>query len=174
MPANEVKDQHKHWLEALSTTDDTMVCDLDRIVFHLSYLKTRLEAVLAGDCNLIDLTRKRDSCLSLLTSSLTANGMRTLADLEGMPNDLVSTITKVPFLGRYLPHSMAASLVLAKEYLSLRRIHPNLPAIQDVTRLQLDSYLSSWSSAKKKGLFPCYEKVAFDGNSESWPAFALN
>ena len=173
MPSNEVKDQHKRWLEALSTTDNTMVCELARILFDISSLKTRLEAVLAGDRNLIEITRKKDSCLSLLTSLLTANGMRTLADLEGMPNDLVSMITQVPFLGRYLPHSMVASLVLVKEYLSLRRIHPSLPAIQDITRLQLDSYLSSWSSAKQKGLFPCYEKVAFDGNSESWPAFCI-
>ena len=68
---------------------------------------------------------------------------------------------------------MMAPLVSVKEYLSLRHIHPSLLGIRDVTRLQLDSYLSSWSSAKQKCLFPCDEKVAFDGNSESWPAFRI-
>ena len=141
MPANEVKEQHKIWLEALSTNEDTRVCDLARIVFDLSSLNIRLETVLAGDHNLLVLNLKEDSCLSLLTSSLTANGMRMLADPDGMPSDLVSMIPKVTSLGRYLPHYMMASLVLANKYLRLRRIHPSLPAIQDVTRLHLDSYM---------------------------------
>ena len=68
---------------------------------------------------------------------------------------------------------MVAPLVLAKENLRLRRIHPSLPGIRDVTRLQLDSYLLSWSYAKQKSLFPCDEKVAFDGNSEIWTAFRI-
>ena len=102
---------------------------MDRIAFDISYSKTRLETVLAGDHNLILLNLKKDACLSLLTSSLTANGMRKLADLEGMPSDLVSMIPKIPSLGRYLPHSMVASLVFSKQYLSLRRIHTSFPDI---------------------------------------------
>ena len=165
MPDNEVKDYHKKWLESLSTTGDTAVCYLARIVFDISSVKGRLEEVLVGDHNKAALNQNKYSCLNLLTSYLTANGMRTIADLEGMPGDLVSMIPKIPWISRYLPHPMVAALVLAKQYLSLRRIHPSLPAIQDVTRLQLDSYLSSWSSIKGRGLFPCVDTVAFDGNS---------
>ena len=114
MPTNEVKDQHKLWLEALSTSNDTTVCELASIIFDISSSKTRLEAVLAGDRSEEELTRKKEMCLSLSTSSLTANGMRTLADLEGMPHDVVSMIPKVPSNGRYLPHSMVAPLVSVK------------------------------------------------------------
>ena len=148
MPTNEVKDQHKMWLEALYTSDNTTVCELASIIFDISSTKTRLEVVLAGDRSEEELTRKKESRLSLITYPLTANGMRTLAELEGMPHDLVYMIPKVPSNGRYLPHYMVAPMVLVKEYLSLRHIHPSLPGIRDVTRLQLDSYLSSWSSAK--------------------------
>ena len=90
-----------------------------------------------------------------------------------MPSDLIAVIPKATSLGRYLPHQMMAVLVLAKKYLSLRCIHPSLPDIKDVTRLQLDSYLSSWNSVKGKGLFPCVETITFDENSESWPAFCI-
>ena len=93
--------------------------------------------------------------------------MRSLADLEGMPTDLITVIPKATFLGRYMPHQMVSVLVLVKQYLSLRRIHSSLPDIQDVTRLQLDGYLSSWSSVKGKGLFPPVETIVFDGSSES-------
>ena len=99
--------------------------------------------------------------------------MTMLEDLEATPLSLVSGIPKVPFNGRYLPPSMVGSLILAKEYLSLRRVHPSLPDIRDLTRTQLERYISSWSSAKQKGLFPCDEKVSFDGNSESWPGFHI-
>ena len=76
MPTNEVKDQHKLWLEALSTSDDTTVCELASIIFDLSSTETRLEVVLAGDRSEAELTRKKESCISLLTSSLTANSMQ--------------------------------------------------------------------------------------------------
>ena len=100
MPNNEVKDQHKLWSDALSTSDNTPVCELASIIFDLSSSNTRLEVVLAGDRRESELTRKKETCLYLLTSSLKANGMRTLADLEGMPHDLVSMIPKVPSNGR--------------------------------------------------------------------------
>ena len=90
-----------------------------------------------------------------------------------MPSDLIAVIPKATSLGRYLPHQMMAVLVLAKKYLSLRCIHPRLLDIEDVTRLQLDIYLSPWSSVKVKGIFPCVETIAFDGNSEIWPEFRI-
>ena len=68
---------------------------------------------------------------------------------------------------------MVFVLVLVKQYLSLRRIHSSLPAIQDVMRVQLDGYMSSWSSVKGKGLFPPVETIKFDGSSEIWPAFRI-
>ena len=68
---------------------------------------------------------------------------------------------------------MVSVLVLVKQYLSLNSINPSLPAIQDVTRLQLDGYMSSWSSVKGKGLFPPVETITFDGSSESWPGFRI-
>ena len=173
MSTNEVKDQHNAWLAALSTSNDTTVCELAGIIFDLSCSRTRLETVLAGENNAAELKSKKDTCLSLLTSSLTANGIRSLAYLEGMPLGLVSLIPKVPFNGWYLPHYMVAPLVLVREYLGLRRVHPSLPGIRELTRLQLDIHLSSWSSAKHKGLFPCDEKVLFDGNSDRWPRFRI-
>ena len=138
--------------------------ELVRIIFGLSSSKQKLEEEYLGNLDEAVLNSKRDTCLTLLTSSLAANGMRFLADLEGMPSDLISMILKATLLGRYLPHKMMAVLVLSKQYLSLRCIHPSLPDIEDVTRLQLDSYLSSWKSVKGKGLFPCIETIAFDGN----------
>ena len=81
MSTNNMKDQHNAWLAALSTPDDTTVCELAGIIFYLSCSSTRLEAVLAGDGNAAALKGKKDTCLALLTSSLTANGMRSLADL---------------------------------------------------------------------------------------------
>ena len=155
MSTNEVKDQHNAWLATLSTPDYTMVCELAGVIFDHSCSRTRLEAVLAGEGNAAALKGKEYTCLFLLASSLTANGMRSLADLEGMPLGLVSLIPKVPFNGRYLPHSIVAPLVLVREYLGLRCVHPSLPGIRELTRLHLDSYLSSWSSANQKGLFPC-------------------
>ena len=39
--------------------------------------------------------------------------------------------------------------------------------------MQLDSYLLSWIFSKQKVLFSYDEKVAFDGNSDSWLAFRI-
>ena len=99
--------------------------------------------------------------------------MRSLADLEGIPSNVLTIIPKATLIGWYLPHQMMAVLVLAKQYLSLRCIHPSLPDIQDVTRQQLDGYLLSWSYVKGKGLFPCVETIKFDGNSEICPSFRI-
>ena len=173
MPAHDAKELCKKWSAALSTSKDTTVGDLGRIIFGLSSSKQKLEADFLGNLDGAVLNSKRDICIILLTSSIAANGMRSLADLEGMPNDLIDMIPKATSLGRYLPHQMMAVLVLSKQYLSLMCIHPSLPDIEDVTRLQLDSYLSFWSSVKGKGLFPCVETITFDENSESWPAFCI-
>ena len=75
------------------------------------------------------LISKRDMCLTLLTSSLAANGMWSLADLEGIPSDLITMISEATLLGGYLPHQMMVLLVLAKQYISLMCIHPSLRAI---------------------------------------------
>ena len=99
--------------------------------------------------------------------------MRSLAYLEGIPSYLITMIPKATSLGRFMPHQMVAVLLLVKQYLPLRSFHPSLQAIKDFTRLQLDGYLSSWISVKGKGLFPCVETIAFDGSSESWPAFRI-
>ena len=99
--------------------------------------------------------------------------MTTLDNLEATPLSLVSGIPKVPFNVRHLPPSMVGPLISAREYLSLRRVHPSLPEIRELTRTQLERYLLLWSSAKHKGLFPCDEKVLFDGNSEIWPEFLI-
>ena len=106
------------------------------------FLKDRLEAMLVGPDQKAKLIEKKFECLSILASSLARNGMTTLEDREATPLSLVSGIPKVPFNGWYLPPSMVGPLVLAKEYLSLRRVRPSLPVIRDVTRTQLERYLS--------------------------------
>ena len=68
---------------------------------------------------------------------------------------------------------MVGPLILAKEYLILRRVHPILPDIRALTRTQLERYLVSWSSAKQEGPFTCDQRVSFDGNSESWPGLHI-
>ena len=170
---NDAKSLTKKWLEVLSTDEDNLTSELGRLIFGLSSSKQKLEEDLLDDPDEGLLTSRKDLCLTLVTSSLTANGMRLLADLEGIPSDLITMIPKANLLGRYMPHQMVAVLVLVKQYLYLRHFHPSLPAIKDVTRLQLYGYLSSWSSVKGKGLLPCVETIAFDGSSESWPAFRI-
>ena len=173
MSTNEVKDQHNAWVVDLSAGDDTPLCELAYIIFDISFSGIRLEFLFAGDAHREELKVKKATCLSLLTSSLTSIGMWTLEELEGTPLSLVSLIPKVPFNCRCLPPSMVAPLVSAREYLGLRRVHPGLPDLMELTRLKIDMYLSSWSSAKQKGIITCYEKVSFDGNSEIWPGFLI-
>ena len=173
MSTNEVKNQHDAWVLALSTGTEPSVCELANVIFDLSFLKVRLKAMLVGSVHEDKLTEKKATCISLLTSSLTSNGIMTLEDLEATPLSLVSVISKVPFNGRYIPPSMVVPLISAKECFSLRRVHPSLPDIRYVTRNRLERYLSLWSSAKQKGLFPCDEKVLFEGNYECWPGFRI-
>ena len=85
--------------------------------------------------------------------------MTKLDDLEATPLALVSGIQMVPFNGRYLPPSMVGPLISAKAYLSLERVHPGLPEITGLTRTQLERYISSWTSAKQKGIFTCDKKI---------------
>ena len=56
------------------------------------------------------LQAKKDTCISLLTSSLLANDIF----LEATPLALVSDIYKVPFNGRYLPPLMVGPRISAK------------------------------------------------------------
>ena len=174
MNAHDAKDLCKKWLTSLSTNKDTTTSELGRIIFGLSSSKQKLEEDLPDDQDEVLLTSKRDLCLTLLLSSLDANIMRSLAELEGMPSDVLTMIPKATSLGRYLPHQMMAVLVLAKQYLSLRRIHPSLLAIQDVTRLQLDGYLLSCSSVKERGSSLVLRRSHLMGILKSGPRSALN
>ena len=155
MYSNEVEFQHSAWVSALFTGNEPSVCDLATVIFGLPFSKDKIETSLAGTGHEAKLKAKKDECLSLLTSSLATNGMATLEDLEATPLALVSDIQNVPFKGRYLPPSMMGTLISAKEYLSLARVHPSIPDIRELTHTQLERYLSSWSSAKQKGFFPC-------------------
>ena len=51
----------------------------------------------------VDIDTKRATCLTLLTSSLLHNGLKSMAYLEANPLELLSGIHKVPFCGCYLP-----------------------------------------------------------------------
>ena len=94
---NDAKSLTKKWLEALSTDQDLSSSELARLIFGLSSSKQKLEEDLADDPD-GDLTSRKDSCLTLLTSSLTINGMRSLADIEGMPTNLITMIPKATSL----------------------------------------------------------------------------
>ena len=144
---NDAKSLTKKWREALSTDKDPKSSELASLIFGLSYSKEKLEEDLAGDpCG--DLTSRKDTCITLLTSSLTHNDLRSLGDLEGMQDNMITNILKATSLRRYMPNTMVSVLVLVKQYLSLKSIRPSLPAIKDVTRLQLDGYMSSWSAGR--------------------------
>ena len=106
-------------------------------------------------------------------SSLLANGIATLDNLEANPLVLVSGIFKAPFNGRYLPTSILGALISAKQYLSLERVYLGIPPIKGLSRTVLERYLSSWKSAKQKGLLTSEDKITFDGSSESWPIFSI-
>ena len=138
MSSNEVKAQHKDWAAALFTGNEPSVYDLDVVIFGLSSSKDGLETMIVDDGRKVKLKDKKDTCLSLLTSSLITNVMTTLYDLEATPLALVSSIQMVPFNGQYLPPSMLVPLISAKAYLSLARVHPGLPEITGLTRTQLE------------------------------------
>ena len=95
---NDAKSLTKKWLEVLTTDQDLLSSELARLIFELSSSKQKLEEDLADDRD-GDLTSPEDSCLNLLTSSLSANGMRSLADLEGMPSDMITMVPKATSLG---------------------------------------------------------------------------
>ena len=125
-----MKTKHDAWVSALFTGDEPSVCDMANVIFGLSFSKDSLEAMIVGIDHKTTFTAKKSKCLSLVTSSLATNGMTTLEDLEATPLALVSGIPKVPFNGRYLPPLMVGPFILAKEYLSLRRVRPSLPDIR--------------------------------------------
>ena len=79
---NEAKSLTKKWLEALSTDQDPKRSELARLIFGLSYSKEKLEEDLADDPR-GDLTSRKDTCLTLLTSSLTHNDLRSLGGPRG-------------------------------------------------------------------------------------------
>ena len=135
MTSNDAKYLTKKWLKGLSTDKYNSTSELGRLIFGLSSSNQKLEKDLFDDPDKDLLTRRKYLCLTLLTFSLTVNDMRSLSDLEGMPSNLITMILKATSLGRYMPHQMVAVIVLVKQYLSLRRFHPSLPAIKDVTRL---------------------------------------
>ena len=106
-------------------------------------------------------------------TSLLTNGLTLLVDLEATPLVLVSGIHKVPFNGYYLPPSMVGDLTSVKKYLNLARVYPGIPPIVDLQHVRLERYLSSWMSTKKRGILTSYEKIIFNGSSESWPVFLI-
>ena len=117
MSSNEVKAQYKDWSAALFIGNKPSVYDLAVVIFGLSSSKDRLETMIVDDGREAKLKEKKDTFLSLLTSSLIINGMTTLYDWEATPLALVSGIQKVPFNGQYLPPSMVLPLISAKAYL---------------------------------------------------------
>ena len=95
-----VKVQAHDWCYALQTEVEPSISDLDRIVFGLSSDQYRLEKLGDGhDEKGKNLGEMKDVCLSLLMSSLLANGLTLLLDIEATPLELVSGIHKVLFCG---------------------------------------------------------------------------
>ena len=148
--------------------------DISRIIFDLSPDQYRLENLgYVQDGKGENLGERKDFCLSLLTFSLLANGLASLLDLETPPMELVSGIHNVPFCGCYLPSSMVEVLISVKKYLKLACTYPGIPPVVDMKRATLEQYISSWTSAKKKVLLTCEDKITFDGSYESWPVFFI-
>ena len=75
--------------------------------------------------------------ISLLTSSLLANGLASLSDIEATPLELVSGIHKVPFCGYYLPTLMVGFLIYVNKYLNLARAYPEIPPVVDLKGVTL-------------------------------------
>ena len=68
---------------------------------------------------------------------------------------------------------MVGVIIPVNNYLILARGYPGIQPVADLQRAMIEQYLSSWTSAKQKGLLACEEKIIFDGNSESWPVFRI-
>ena len=151
MVSYSVKDQAKAWAEALQTGTEPAILDLARIVFGLSSDLDRLEKLGIGhDSKGKSLGEKKDACIFLLASSLVADGLASLSDLEANPLELVSGIHKVHFCCCYLPSSMVGVLTNVKKYPSLDRDYPGIIPVVDLKRVTLERYLSSWTSAKQR------------------------
>ena len=128
-----------------------MISDIARLVLGLSSDGVRLEKLGSGSDGIgANIETKKDVCLSLLMSSLLANGLESLVDLEANPLEFVSGIHKVPFCGCYLPSSMVGVLTNVKKYPSLARDYPGIIPVVDLKRVTLEQYLSSWTSAKQR------------------------
>ena len=150
------------WAKALSTKRDPKISKLAMLIFGLSPSREKLEEDFA-DARTGVLSDRKETCLTLLTSSLTCNDLRSLGDLGLMQETLLTKISKATSSYRYMPNTTVSKLVMVKKYLSLKCIHPRLPAIADVSRLQLVGYMGSWDAVKSKGLFPPVETISFDG-----------
>ena len=151
-----------------------MISDIARLVLGLSSDGVRLEKLGSGSDGIgANIETKKDVCLSLLMSSLLANGLESLVDLEANPLEFVSGIHKVPFCGCYLPSSMVGVLISVNKYLILACAYPGLLPVVDLQIVTLERYLSYWTSAKKMGLLTCKENIKFDGVYENWPVFCI-
>ena len=168
----DAKNPQQMWAVALDTDSGPNISSLAKLIFNLSPHKEKLEAGFVGS-DKGDLTSKIDTCLTLITSSLTRNDLRSLGDLGMMQETILTNISKITSSLCFMPNTLVSVLVMVKKYLSLKCIHPSLPAIKDVTRLQLVDYMQSWDAVKGKGLFPPEETISFDGSCESWPGFRI-
>ena len=133
---SDAKTPQQMWAVALDSDSDPKIISLAKLIFDLSPHKEKLERDFASYTDGIP-TSKIDTCLTLFTLSLTRNDLRSLGDLGMMQETIVTNISKVTSSLRYMPNTLVLVLVMVKKYLSLKCIHPSLPAIEDVTRLQL-------------------------------------
>ena len=147
---NEAKTLSKKWVEALSTDQDPKRSELARLIFGLSSSKEKLERDLADDLG-GDLTSRKGTCLTLLTSSLTHNHLRSLGDLRGMQDNMITNISKATSPRRYMPNTMVSTLVIVKQYLSLKSIYPSYPRYHALTACWLHVVLGC---CKKQGDLP--------------------
>ena len=65
MPAHDAKELCKKWSASLSTSEDTSVGELGRIIFGLSSSKQKLEEDFIGNLDGDVLNSKIDTCLTL-------------------------------------------------------------------------------------------------------------
>ena len=112
--ANDSKTLSKKWAEALSTDKDPERSELAMLIFGLSSSKEKLEEDFVDDPDGV-LDERKDTCLTLLTSSLTRNDLRSLGDLRLMQETLLTNISKATSLGSYMPNTMVSTLVMVKK-----------------------------------------------------------
>ena len=91
---NDAKNPQQLWAVALDSDSGPNIISLAKLIFNLSPHKEKLErdfvAYSGGD-----LTSKIDSCLTLITSSLTRNDLRSLGDLGMMQETILTNISKI-------------------------------------------------------------------------------